>query len=161
MCHVSFVTSSSCFFPLRLPPPSSPIYPSILSTDQSFNLSLQILHQCSRLDGVTDPEIKRKTIGNLFIEVFQEEALVIGKVDYLLQGTLYPDVIESISYKGRYTASQLVQSNQIVQSNGPVKLLHQTVLSNEYIANKFPVQEYHFSTTFPTIFSTTNPSSQS
>lgn len=54
----------------------------------------------SKLDGVIDPEVKRKTIGNLFIEVFQEEATVIGKVDYLLQGTLYPDVIESISYKG-------------------------------------------------------------
>lgn len=52
------------------------------------------------LDGVSDPEIKRKTIGRLFIEVFQEEALRIGEVDFLLQGTLYPDVIESISYKG-------------------------------------------------------------
>ena len=48
---------------------------------------------------MTDPEVKRKTIGNLFIEVFQDEAAAIGKVDYLLQGTLYPDVIESISYK--------------------------------------------------------------
>jgi GMP synthase PP-ATPase subunit len=55
----------------------------------------------SALDGVTDPEVKRKTIGNLFIEVFQEEAKDIGSVDYLLQGTLYPDVIESISYKVR------------------------------------------------------------
>ncbi|KAJ0400782.1 hypothetical protein P43SY_004877 [Pythium insidiosum] len=52
------------------------------------------------LAGVTEPETKRKTIGNLFIEIFQEEAKRIGKVDFLLQGTLYPDVIESISYKG-------------------------------------------------------------
>ncbi|TMW57415.1 hypothetical protein Poli38472_003340 [Pythium oligandrum] len=52
------------------------------------------------LKGVTEPETKRKTIGNLFIDIFQEEAKRIGKVDYLLQGTLYPDVIESISYKG-------------------------------------------------------------
>lgn len=52
------------------------------------------------LDGVSDPEVKRKTIGKLFIDIFQEEAAKIGKVDYLLQGTLYPDVIESISYKG-------------------------------------------------------------
>lgn len=54
----------------------------------------------SALKGVTDPEMKRKTIGNMFIEIFQEEAKEIGKVDYLLQGTLYPDVIESVSYKG-------------------------------------------------------------
>ena len=54
----------------------------------------------SQLEGVFDPEVKRKTIGRLFIEVFQEEAQKIGDIDYLLQGTLYPDVIESISYKG-------------------------------------------------------------
>ena len=53
-----------------------------------------------QLEGVFDPEVKRKTIGRLFIEVFQEEAQKIGDIDYLLQGTLYPDVIESISYKG-------------------------------------------------------------
>lgn len=52
------------------------------------------------LDGVEDPEVKRKTMGCLFIEIFEEEAEKIGKVDFLLQGTLYPDVIESISYKG-------------------------------------------------------------
>ncbi|CAN0476136.1 unnamed protein product, partial [Ectocarpus sp. 12 AP-2014] len=52
------------------------------------------------LDGCTDPESKRKIIGKTFIHVFQEEAERIGKVDFLLQGTLYPDVIESISYKG-------------------------------------------------------------
>jgi len=53
------------------------------------------------LDGVTEPETKRKRIGNLFIDLFQEEAARINHpVDYLLQGTLYPDVIESISYKG-------------------------------------------------------------
>ena len=54
----------------------------------------------SALEGVSDPEQKRKTIGRLFIETFQEEATKIGEVDYLLQGTLSPDVIESISYKG-------------------------------------------------------------
>jgi GMP synthase (glutamine-hydrolysing) len=52
------------------------------------------------LSGVEEPEKKRKVIGNMFIEVFQEEAQRIGQVDFLLQGTLYPDVIESISYKG-------------------------------------------------------------
>jgi GMP synthase (glutamine-hydrolysing) len=51
------------------------------------------------LSGVTEPERKRKIIGGLFIDVFQEEAQRIGSVQYLLQGTLYPDVIESVSYK--------------------------------------------------------------
>src|SRR5487761_1470542 len=52
------------------------------------------------LDGVTDPELKRKTIGRLFIEVFEQEATRIGGADYLAQGTLYPDVIESVSFTG-------------------------------------------------------------
>jgi GMP synthase (glutamine-hydrolysing) len=52
------------------------------------------------LDGVTDPEIKRKTIGRLFIEVFEEEAAKLGGADFLAQGTLYPDVIESVSFTG-------------------------------------------------------------
>ncbi|MDZ4230971.1 MAG: glutamine-hydrolyzing GMP synthase [Dehalococcoidales bacterium] len=48
-----------------------------------------------RLKGITDPEVKRKAIGEEFIEVFEEEANRIGRVDFLAQGTLYPDVIES------------------------------------------------------------------
>ncbi len=54
----------------------------------------------NKLDGVTDPERKRKIIGNTFIEIFEEEAQKLGQVEFLLQGTLYPDVIESISFKG-------------------------------------------------------------
>ncbi len=53
-----------------------------------------------RLDGVTDPEKKRKIIGATFIDVFETESKKIGKVDFLAQGTLYPDVIESVSFKG-------------------------------------------------------------
>ncbi len=54
----------------------------------------------NRLAGVSDPEEKRKAIGNLFIEVFDEEAEALGQVDFLAQGTLYPDVIESVSATG-------------------------------------------------------------
>ncbi|MFP4258332.1 MAG: glutamine-hydrolyzing GMP synthase [Desulfovermiculus sp.] len=54
----------------------------------------------SRLHGVQDPEEKRKIIGSTFIEVFEQEARSIPGVRFLAQGTLYPDVIESISFKG-------------------------------------------------------------
>lgn len=52
------------------------------------------------LRGVTDPEAKRKQIGRVFIEVFEEEANRLGGVGFLVQGTLYPDVIESVSVRG-------------------------------------------------------------
>ncbi len=54
----------------------------------------------SELAGVSDPEKKRKTIGRLFIEVFEAEAKKIGGAAFLAQGTLYPDVIESVSFSG-------------------------------------------------------------
>ncbi|MGH7438155.1 MAG: glutamine-hydrolyzing GMP synthase, partial [Polyangiaceae bacterium] len=52
------------------------------------------------LEGVTDPEKKRKAIGRVFIEVFEEEAKKVRNAKWLVQGTLYPDVIESVSFKG-------------------------------------------------------------
>ena len=52
------------------------------------------------LEGVSDPEVKRKTIGKLFIDVFQREASKIEGAEFLAQGTLYPDVIESVSFSG-------------------------------------------------------------
>ena len=52
------------------------------------------------LEGELDPEVKRKTIGRLFIETFEAEAAKIGGADFLAQGTLYPDVIESVSFTG-------------------------------------------------------------
>ncbi len=53
-----------------------------------------------KLAGVTEPEMKRKIIGNEFIAVFEEEAKKITDAEFLAQGTLYPDVIESVSFKG-------------------------------------------------------------
>ncbi|THB73511.1 MAG: glutamine-hydrolyzing GMP synthase [Desulfobulbaceae bacterium] len=54
----------------------------------------------SELDGVVDPEVKRKRIGLGFIKIFEDEAGKLGEVNYLAQGTLYPDVIESVSFRG-------------------------------------------------------------
>jgi GMP synthase (glutamine-hydrolysing) len=53
-----------------------------------------------KLKGVTDPERKRRIIGRQFIQVFEEEAKNMGRPEFLVQGTLYPDVIESVSFKG-------------------------------------------------------------
>ena len=63
------------------------------------------------LAGISDPEKKRKLIGNEFIRVFEEEARRIGSVDFLVQGTLYPDVIESVSVRG---PSQTIKSHHNV-----------------------------------------------
>ncbi|GAH48911.1 unnamed protein product, partial [marine sediment metagenome] len=59
----------------------------------------------SKLAGISDPERKRKVIGEEFIGVFREEARKMGKVEFLAQGTLYPDVIESRSAKGGPSAT--------------------------------------------------------
>jgi GMP synthase (glutamine-hydrolysing) len=71
---------------------------------EHFDLNLKYVQASdlflSRLKGVTDPEQKRKIIGHTFIEVFDQEAKAIPGVKYLAQGTLYPDVIESVSFKG-------------------------------------------------------------
>jgi GMP synthase (glutamine-hydrolysing) len=64
------------------------------------------------LKGVSDPEIKRKTIGRLFIEVFDHEASKIEGAEFLAQGTLYPDVIESVSARGG--PSQVIKSHHNV-----------------------------------------------
>ncbi len=69
-----------------------------------FNMHIQYVDASERflkkLKGVTDPEKKRKIIGNEFIKVFEEEAMKIQGVKFLAQGTLYPDVIESLPFKG-------------------------------------------------------------
>jgi GMP synthase (glutamine-hydrolysing) len=64
-----------------------------------------------RLAGVTDPEQKRKVIGATFIDVFEEEAARLGRVDFLAQGTLYPDVIESVAIVGQ---SAMIKSHHNV-----------------------------------------------
>jgi GMP synthase (glutamine-hydrolysing) len=63
------------------------------------------------LSGVTDPEKKRKIIGNEFIRIFEEEADSVGSIDFLVQGTLYPDVIESVPVRG---PSQTIKSHHNV-----------------------------------------------
>jgi len=71
---------------------------------EAYNLPL--IHADERelflgaLEGVSDPEVKRKTIGRLFIDVFDKHAKAIGGAEFLAQGTLYPDVIESVSFSG-------------------------------------------------------------
>ncbi|MBZ3691495.1 glutamine-hydrolyzing GMP synthase [Phyllobacterium calauticae] len=71
---------------------------------EHYNLPLILVNAQDRfidaLEGESDPEKKRKTIGRLFIEVFEEEAKKLGGADFLAQGTLYPDVIESVSFTG-------------------------------------------------------------
>ncbi len=57
------------------------------------------------LEGITEPEAKRKVIGGLFVDVFEEEATQLGHMDFLAQGTLYPDVIESTSATGGPSAT--------------------------------------------------------
>ena len=74
-----------------------------------FKMNLKVVDAekifLSRLKGVIDPEKKRKAIGRTFIDVFQREANKLGKVPFLAQGTLYPDVIESVSYFGGPTST--------------------------------------------------------
>ncbi|SDP16976.1 glutamine-hydrolyzing GMP synthase [Phyllobacterium sp. OV277] len=71
---------------------------------EHYNLPLILVNAQDRfigaLEGESDPEKKRKTIGRLFIEVFEEEAKKLGGAEFLAQGTLYPDVIESVSFTG-------------------------------------------------------------
>jgi GMP synthase (glutamine-hydrolysing) len=73
--------------------------PHVRNLSQRLGLNVKIVDAKRRflkaLDGVVDPEQKRKIIGNMFIKVFEEEALSLGHFDFLLQGTLYPDVVES------------------------------------------------------------------
>lgn len=104
-----------------------------------------------RLAGVTEPEAKRKIIGEEFIRVFEEEAKKIGAVDYLVQGTIYPDVIESGLGKSAVIKShhnvgglpECVDFKEIVE---PLRLLFKDEVRNagrelgipEYLVNRQP-----------------------
>jgi GMP synthase (glutamine-hydrolysing) len=72
--------------------------------DEKLNLNVLYIDASEKflkkLEGVSDPETKRKIIGNTFIEVFEDVSKKFKDVEYLVQGTLYPDVIESVSVKG-------------------------------------------------------------
>lgn len=80
---------------------------------ESYQMNLHVVHAeerfLSRLHDVVDPEEKRKIIGEEFIRVFEEEARSIGEIDFLVQGTIYPDVIES-----GFTGQALVKSHHNV-----------------------------------------------
>jgi GMP synthase (glutamine-hydrolysing) len=82
---------------------------------QTLNLNVLGVRAATRfleaIKGVTDPEQKRKQIGKVFIDVFEAEANRLGDVGYLVQGTLYPDVIESVSVRG---PSQVIKSHHNV-----------------------------------------------
>lgn len=82
----------------------------------NFHMNLVVARSADlfldRLVGVTDPEKKRKIIGNTFVEVFEQEVDKIGEVDFLAQGTIYPDVIESVPIGGNPAA--LIKSHHNV-----------------------------------------------
>ena len=84
-------------------------FQSVLSQYQGMGLNVKGVDASARflkaLEGVTDPEKKRKAIGNAFIEVFDDEAHQIKDVTWLAQGTIYPDVIESVSVNGGPSAT--------------------------------------------------------
>ncbi|MCS7054065.1 MAG: glutamine-hydrolyzing GMP synthase [Ignavibacterium sp.] len=75
------------------------LFSSQLDLNVKYVNASQIFLQ--RLKNITDPEQKRKIIGNTFIEIFEQESKKIEDVEFLVQGTLYPDVIESVSVKGK------------------------------------------------------------
>ena len=93
------------------------LHPAIINHDsrKCDEIFEQLLRAGERflhgLEGVTDPEKKRKAIGATFIDVFDAEAAKLGQVDFLAQGTLYPDVIESISIVGQ---SSMIKSHHNV-----------------------------------------------
>jgi len=77
----------------------------------------------AKLAGVTDPERKRKIIGEEFIRVFEDESKKIGEVDYLVQGTIYPDIIESAAVKSHHNVGGLPSVVKFKEIIEPLRLL--------------------------------------
>ena len=94
----------------------------------------------NRLEGVSDPETKRKIIGNTFIEVFDKEAGKIKDAKWLGQGTIYPDVIESVSVNGpsKRTKSLLIK----LPTNYPKQFMEFII---SYRTNHTLIQKNYFS----------------
>ena len=99
----------------------------VLSTFRELGIDVYYVDAADRfleyLSGVESPEQKRKIIGNQFIEVFKEELAQIGQIDFLAQGTLYPDVIESVSVKGPSATIKTHHNVGGLPENLPFKLI--------------------------------------
>ncbi len=99
----------------------------VLSTFRELGIDVYYVDATDRfleyLSGVESPEQKRKIIGNQFIEVFKEESAQIGQIDFLAQGTLYPDVIESVSVKGPSATIKTHHNVGGLPENLPFKLI--------------------------------------
>ena len=99
----------------------------VLSTFQELGIDVYYVDAAERfleyLSGVESPEQKRKIIGNQFIEVFKEGLGQIGQIDFLAQGTLYPDVIESVSVKGPSATIKTHHNVGGLPENLPFKLI--------------------------------------
>jgi GMP synthase (glutamine-hydrolysing) len=104
LCHKAIGDRLTCIFVDNGVLRSGEFEEVVATFKQNFHLNLIAVDARKKfmtaLAGVTDPEQKRKVIGRVFIEVFDEEAAKLGDVAYLVQGTLYPDVIESVSLRG-------------------------------------------------------------
>jgi GMP synthase (glutamine-hydrolysing) len=91
-------------------------FQSVLDSYKGMGLNVKGVDASSKfyaaLDGVTDPELKRKAIGKVFIDVFDEESKLVEDAKWLGQGTIYPDVIESVSVNGG--PSQTIKSHHNV-----------------------------------------------
>ena len=99
----------------------------VLSTFQELGIDVYYVDAAERfleyLSGVESPEQKRKIIGNQFIEVFKEGLEQVGQIDFLAQGTLYPDVIESVSVRGPSATIKTHHNVGGLPENLPFKLI--------------------------------------
>jgi GMP synthase (glutamine-hydrolysing) len=104
LCHKAIGDRLTCIFVDNGLLREGEVEEVVATFSNNFHLNLIAVDARERfltaLQGVSDPEQKRKIIGKVFIDVFDEEATKVKNARYLVQGTLYPDVIESVSFKG-------------------------------------------------------------